>query len=314
MLRIILITQGLNPIVTEMLQSKHRLIGIVEAVSKTGTPESFAFKVIRKISLKPITLKDLTEKKRIPYYLMNKRCNKALEQWIKKLTPDLIVVFSMSELLKKNIYEIPKKGTINIHPSYLPEYRGPNPDFWIYYYMEKRSGVTIHYIDEGEDTGDIIYRQRIKITPGMKHEPYRELLINNTAIKLLTRTLNDIDTNSVKRIQQPLASLKPRARNIKIKEHKTIIAWQEWPIERIWHLLRGNANWLNAIEPPKGRIYLKNWEIEGYEKIPLKEFDVSKVFKDKKGFFLSCRDGKIYLKRKTKIRIALKLLKGEING
>lgn len=83
-----------------------------------------------------------------------------LESWVKSLSPDLIVVYSMSQLLKENIYSIPRFGTINLHPSYLPEYRGPNPIFWMYYNMEKQGGVTVHYIDQGEDTGNIILQKR----------------------------------------------------------------------------------------------------------------------------------------------------------
>ncbi|WP_281085258.1 formyltransferase family protein, partial [Methanosarcina acetivorans] len=75
---------------------------------------------------------------------------------IRNLEPDLIVVFSMSHLLKENVFNVPSYGTVNIHYSYLPEYGGPNPLFWQYYDYILDPGVTLHYVDKGEDTGNVI--------------------------------------------------------------------------------------------------------------------------------------------------------------
>lgn len=79
---------------------------------------------------------------------MSDGCSESLERWIRDLNPDLICVYSISELLRENIYRIPGYGTINLHPSLLPKYRGPNPYFGILLNAEPESGVTIHYIDE----------------------------------------------------------------------------------------------------------------------------------------------------------------------
>ncbi|WP_394339186.1 formyltransferase family protein [Methanosarcina sp. UBA411] len=83
--------------------------------------------------MNPLNLKIFSKKLRIPYYFLRKGENENLEKWMKNLQPDLIVVYSMSHLLKENIFSIPKFGTINIHCSHLPEYRGPVPLFWEYY-------------------------------------------------------------------------------------------------------------------------------------------------------------------------------------
>ena len=105
------------------------------------------------------SLKSFAKKEKIPYYYMNKGSDKNLENWVKCINPDIIVVYSMSQLLKENIFSIPKYGTINLHAGLLPNYRGPFPYFWMYYNTDKKGGVTVHYIDEGEDTGDIIYQE-----------------------------------------------------------------------------------------------------------------------------------------------------------
>ena len=70
-----------------------------------------------------------------------------LKSWISNLNPDLMIIYKMPFLLPEYIYNLPLFGTINIHPSLLPRYRGPNPWFWIYYNMESYSGITIHKIN-----------------------------------------------------------------------------------------------------------------------------------------------------------------------
>ncbi len=75
---------------------------------------------------------------------MNNGSDKNLENWVKDKKPDVIVVYSMSQLLKEYIFSILKYGTIDLHPALLPSYRGPNPHFWMYHDGIKEGGVTVH--------------------------------------------------------------------------------------------------------------------------------------------------------------------------
>ena len=82
---------------------------------------------------------------------------------VQEFDPDLIAVSAFGQILKRHILTIPKLGCINVHPSLLPQYRGPAPAYWILKNKEKFSGVTIHFIDEGIDTGDILLQRRCEI-------------------------------------------------------------------------------------------------------------------------------------------------------
>lgn len=84
-------------------------------------------------------------------------------QWMKDLKPDIIVCAFFGYLLKKPILGIPKHGCINLRPSYLPINRGWQPNEWPII-DGSAAGVSIHYIDEGADTGPVIARRRIDIT------------------------------------------------------------------------------------------------------------------------------------------------------
>ena len=91
-----------------------------------------------------------------------------------KLNPDIILVGSWGEKIKKDIYEIPKIATINAHPSLLPKYRGPNPYFWTIKNQEKVSGITFHLINEGYDSGAILAQEEVKIYPNDTGESLKQ--------------------------------------------------------------------------------------------------------------------------------------------
>ncbi|MCX6271427.1 MAG: methionyl-tRNA formyltransferase [Bacteroidetes bacterium] len=83
------------------------------------------------------------------------------------IRPDLMVIAHFEKLLLKKIIDIPKKGCINLHPSLLPYYRGMAPQHWPIINGETETGITVHYVDENPDTGDIILQQKIQINQEM---------------------------------------------------------------------------------------------------------------------------------------------------
>lgn len=87
----------------------------------------------------------------------------AFESRIKKLQPDLILVNSYSMLLHQELLDIPRQGCINIHGALLPQYRGCNPTQWAIINNEDRTGVTMHYMDAGFDTGDLIAQKQVPL-------------------------------------------------------------------------------------------------------------------------------------------------------
>ena len=72
------------------------------------------------------------------------------------LQPDLIAVACFPYIFPSALLQLPRYGCLNLHPSLLPAYRGPLPLFWMARQGERRAGVTLHFLDEGLDTGDIV--------------------------------------------------------------------------------------------------------------------------------------------------------------
>lgn len=114
---------------------------------------------------------------------------------LQKLAPDLIIVASFGKLLKPELLNLPHYGCINLHPSYLPEYRGGCPAYSLIRNDEKFGGATVHKMNEKFDEGDIIYQKKIELKD-LNSIQY-EIEVANVGKKLILRAISDIYTISV---------------------------------------------------------------------------------------------------------------------
>ena len=123
----------------------------------------------------PVTLKDGT----------------ALEE-IRQLSPELIVVAAYGRLLPRKILELPAKGCINVHSSLLPKYRGAAPINWAVLNGEEETGVTIMYMAQELDAGDIIAQASTPIDPEETVESVHDRLAGLGA-RLLVQTVSRLE-------------------------------------------------------------------------------------------------------------------------
>ena len=84
---------------------------------------------------------------------------------LRDISPDIIVVASYAQLLKAIVFDLPRLGTINIHASLLPAYRGAAPVNWAIMHGEEKTGVSTFFIELGMDTGDILLTKSLDIGP-----------------------------------------------------------------------------------------------------------------------------------------------------
>lgn len=314
-MNIILITQGISRVVKPLLNSEHKILAVLESAPRGYAVSRAKNQLVKNIislknSFKPgsASLQGLCKIYKVPYRFMTSSKDPGLEGWVRAFDADLIVVFSMSQLLEENIFKIPRYGTINLHTSYLPEYRGPNPDFWQYYDQVLEPGVTVHYIDEGEDTGDVIFQERVTIPLGIKSPDRLDHMIGDVGVRLLLNAIDAIEKGFVEPKKQPPESPTVRAGNIKKEEHVKIINWDEWPIERIWHVMRGTELWLDCIKQPSGLHLGQRWIVGDYRKLenPNRSRENGGVMRDSEGYFVCCRDGEIRLQRRFSFKNLLR--------
>lgn len=109
---------------------------------------------------------EIASKKNIPVLAPKNINSSKNEKIISELSPDMLVVVYYDKILKPNIISIPNRGCINLHMALAEEYRGCFPTTWVLLNDEKHTGVTLHYIDESIDTGDIIDQSMFRIQNG----------------------------------------------------------------------------------------------------------------------------------------------------
>lgn len=170
----------------ELIKNGYNVVGVVTVADKaSGRGLKINESAVKKYAvehnipvLQPVSLKD-------PEFL------EALKAW----KPDLFAVVAF-RMLPKVIWEIPRLGTFNLHAALLPQYRGAAPINWAVINGEKTTGVTTFMIDEGMDTGGIMYRYDCRIEPedtaGDVHDKLMELgaqLVVNTVEAIIDRNV-----------------------------------------------------------------------------------------------------------------------------
>lgn len=113
-----------------------------------------------------------------------------------KLNPDIILVGTWREKLKKEIIDLPKIGTVNVHPSLLPKYRGPNPYIQTILHGENQSGITFHLMGEEFDSGPILAQYEIDILPGDTAKDLKEKTVFYARL-MTTELLKKLNTSIV---------------------------------------------------------------------------------------------------------------------
>ena len=123
---------------------------------------------------------------------------------IKKQEPDLIISVSMNQIVKKEILDCPPLGCINVHCAPLPHYGGMSPYVWALAQNEDLSAATIHYMEEGLDTGDIIVQDKIMV---VKNDSAFSLFYRCClrAAELLVQVVKDIESQTVTSYAQDLS-------------------------------------------------------------------------------------------------------------
>ena len=127
----------------------------------------------------------------------------SFQEKLKKYNCDLFVSMSFDQIFKKETFNIPKKGTINCHAGKLPLYRGRNILNWALINGEKEFGITVHFVDEGIDTGDIIKQETHEITLKDNYKTLLEKAYINCP-KLLIKAIDSIYYSNYTLISQPL--------------------------------------------------------------------------------------------------------------
>ena len=127
---------------------------------------------------------------------------------LKESGADLGIVLG-TRILKRSTFGVPSQGSINLHKGKVPEYRGLPPGFWELYDGQESAGVTVHFVDEGLDTGDVIGTGTVPISDADSEETLRTKLDIEGA-RILAQCIGELRDRRATRVPQGSTSQKPR--------------------------------------------------------------------------------------------------------
>jgi len=207
---------------------------------------------------------------------------------ISEINPDIIITCAYGQIIPKSILDIPKLGCINVHASLLPEYRGAAPMQWAILDGKSETGVTLMYMDEGMDTGDMIAKMTCQILPedtiGSLHDK-----LSLVGKNLLAQELPNIVAGTNQRVKQDdekatyTKMIKREDELLNFDDLGTNIinkirAFSPWPLA----YFKLNGNEIKII-----KAHFESKQVE----------DVGKVVFNKKNMGITCQDGLIILER-----------------
>ena len=151
----------------------------------------------RKLILTPPAVKVWAEENKVNF-VQPEELDETLLELLREDNFDLFVVASYGKILKKELLDIPKHGTLNVHPSLLPKFRGPSPIVSAILEDEKKTGVTIMLLDEGMDSGPIVAQASIEPEPWPPKASELEELLFTEGAKLLMEIIPEWIADKIK--------------------------------------------------------------------------------------------------------------------
>ncbi|ADG82645.1 methionyl-tRNA formyltransferase [Thermincola potens] len=273
------------PCLKELVKTGH---DVVQVITQPDRPKG------RGRKLMPPPVKVTAQELGLQVYQPDKiKAPEAVEK-IRELAPDAIVVVAFGQLLSRDILAIPRFGCINVHASILPKYRGAAPIHWAVINGEKESGVSIMYMDEGLDTGDVVLVEKTPIaesdTTGILHDKLAFL-----GARALLRALDLIARGEARRIPQDdsAASYAPL-----LDKGVELIDWHKTS-RQIKDLVRGLNPWPVAYTY-FGEKILKIWTVDvaGEETAADGPFRPGRIIKvvPEEGIYVASGDGAVIIK------------------
>ena len=217
-----------------LLAAKMNVVAVVTAPDKPGG---------RGMQLQQSAVKQFAIENNIPVLQPEKLKSPEFFEALKNLNPDLQVVVAF-RMLPEIIWSFPPMGTLNVHGSLLPQYRGAAPINWAIINGEKQTGVTTFQLQHAIDTGNILLQAPIEIsanmTAGELHDTMKEV-----GAALLVKTIEGLNNNSIQAKAQLEISIELKhAPKIFTKDCE--INWEN-PATSIHNLIRGLAPFPGAI-------------------------------------------------------------------
>lgn len=268
--------------------SNHKLTAVVTAPDKPAG---------RGMKLMPSPVKQFASELGIPVFQPENLKDENFIHELQELRADIFIVVAF-RMLPEAVWSLPPRGTVNLHASLLPDYRGAAPINRVIINGEKETGVTTFFIDKDIDTGKIIYREKVGISDDMNAGRLHDILLEKGSL-LVMKTIDAIAAGQHPAVpQNELLTDKPLHKAPKIYRDDCKIDWTK-PVKDIHNLIRGlspyPAAWTEIFEE-NNKVILKIYE-GSYETAKVSHPAGTHLTDGKSYLKIAAGDGYIFLTR-----------------
>ena len=244
----------------EVLKNKGEVVGVV--TSNTS-----------KVNSDYMNLQPIADENNIPTHFFKKTINdKETIEWIKLKEPDVIFCFGLSQLIKKELLEIPPLGIVGTHPALLPRNRGRHPLIWTLVLNEKEGGLTFFFMDEGMDSGDILSQRSFTVCESDNASSLYEKVKHSASVQI-KEFLPMLMNGSYNRMKQD----DKLANYLRKRGHKDgVIDWR-MSTNAILNLVRALTRPYIGAEFYYNHEYIKVWKVSEYKDNLLYSVEPGKV-------------------------------------
>jgi methionyl-tRNA formyltransferase len=233
---------------------------------------------------------DIAHEKNIPVWEVQKLRNRETVATLSTYQADMICVACFSLLIPRAILQLPRLGCLNVHPSLLPQNRGPEPLFWTFREGSDTTGVTIHLMDERMDTGDILAQEVISVPDGITYNQLEGVCAARGG-ELLARAAWDLYRGQATAIAQDDAKSSyhsfPTASDF-------VVNVQEWSTRHVYNFIKGVGRWDGPVELQTEHGNLVVYTAVSYS--PDMGYDQhGEGDVEREGIKVRCRDGWVYV-------------------
>ncbi len=228
---------------------------------------------------------DVAREQNIPVWKVWQLSNPETIRVLTAYKPDLICVACFSKRIPRDILNIPCLGCLNVHPSMLPANRGPDPLFWTFREGREQTGVTIHLIDEGLDSGLIVAQQAMDIPDGISYLDLEEQSSQLGATLLVESVWDMYKQEAVLQKQdETKSSYHPFP-----CEEDFMVPVAEWSARHVYNFICGVASWGSPIA-----LRIGNKIIEIKKAVSYSHETTDK--NEPEGFWVRCKQGSVLVK------------------
>jgi methionyl-tRNA formyltransferase len=231
----------------------------------------------------------LAREKKIPVWKVRQLSNSDTIKVLTEYHPDIICVACFSKRIPRVILDIPRFGCLNVHPSLLPANRGPEPLFWTFREGSEQTGVTVHLIDEGLDSGAIVAQQTIHVPDGISYSKLEELCAEIGG-KLLVQSVWDIYNGVAVLVRQDETKSSYHAFPC---EDDFVVPVADWSARHVYNFICGVSSWEIPLHLLVGTKTIHIKKAISYSQKTIDQHDMIVNKQQDKPFWVKCKQGSV---------------------